>query len=111
MLTNAEVREALKGSIAKWTAIANGKGKDDGILNNPLCRMFYGSYKTRCHGCPVREYSGAAYCSNTAYVEWCNNGSAASRVTKMASTAKDRKLARAERDFLIGLELHYFQKS
>jgi len=108
MLTNAEVREALKGSIAKWTAIADGTDKDDGIMNNPLCRLFYGTYAARCQGCPVKEYTGAAYCSHTAYVDWCNHGSAASRATNSAVTARDKELARAERDFLISLDMHYF---
>lgn len=110
MLTNAEVREALTGSIAKWTAIEKGTGKDDSIMNNPLCRIFYGSYRTRCQGCPVKEYSGAAYCSNTAYADWCNKCSAASRETNMAVTTADKKLARAERDFLLSLDRYYFQE-
>lgn len=38
MLTNAEVREALKGSIAKWKAIANGTGNDDGIIHVGMFR-------------------------------------------------------------------------
>lgn len=108
MLTNAEVREALQGSIAKWAAIADGMDKDDGIMNNPLCRLFYGTYAARCQGCPVKEYAGAAYCSNTAYVDWYNQRSAASRETNRAVTARDRQLAGAERDFLISLDRHYF---
>ncbi|MFA7281958.1 MAG: hypothetical protein WC100_17880 [Sterolibacterium sp.] len=111
MLTNAEVREALKGSIAKWTAIGKGTSTDEDIMDNPLCRLFYGTYATRCNGCPVKEYTGAAYCANSAYADWCNNCSAASRETKMAVTAKDKKLARAERDFLIGLDTYYFKES
>jgi hypothetical protein len=111
MLTNAEVRQVLKGSIAKWTAIANGAGKDDGIMDNPLCRLFYGTYATRCHGCPVREYTGMAYCSSTAYEDWFKNRSSASRETNMAVTLKDKKLACAERDFLISLNKYYFMKT
>lgn len=74
-------REALLGSIAKWKAIVDGTGYDQGTRNCPLCKKFYnlegedwrGRYWGRCFGCPVVEEVGKAGCENTPYNFWVRN--------------------------------------
>ncbi len=66
---DAATLEALEGSIAKWRAVADGTGVDDGTENCPLCVRFYGKGKL-CAGCPVREKTGEPYCDDTPYEVW-----------------------------------------
>ena len=65
---DAETLAALKGSIAKWNAIADGTGSDKGGKNCPLCAMFF--QHGDCEGCPVFEKTGYPDCRDTPYGEW-----------------------------------------
>lgn len=71
-----EAKEALLGSIAKWEAIVDGTGKDQGPDNCPLCKMFFQESDKElggdedCLGCPVRNQSGQRYCRNTPYIDY-----------------------------------------
>lgn len=96
---------ALRGSIAKWRAIVDGTGTDDGPRNCPLCKMFllgrdgmiFSRDSDRCKGCPIPEKTGHISCDDTPYwpyVEAEENG---------AEDSELRKLAQAELDFLISL--------
>ena len=105
---DAETLAALKGSIAKWDAIAAGTGADRGGKNCPLCAMFcqYGD----CEGCPVMEYTGYSDCSDTPYSDWwkaCRRdfGAPPPRVKggAYATTDELKALARTEADFLRSL--------
>ena len=62
-----ETRKALEGSIAKWQAIVDGTGENQGPQNCPLCWMFRDD---ECRGCPVRERSGRHYCYGTPYTSF-----------------------------------------
>lgn len=55
---------ALKGSIHKWEQIRDGKMKDEGTKNCPLCQLFYCD---ECEGCPIKERTGFQNCENTPY--------------------------------------------
>ena len=61
---DAATLAALRGSIAKWRAIADGTGTDQGPKNCPLCQVFL---KNDCEGCPVSARTGATGCSDTPY--------------------------------------------
>ena len=65
-----ETLKALVGSIKKWTAIARGKGEDEGHENCPLCLMFL--FNSICGGCPVNDDSWAG-CYHTPYSEWVSH--------------------------------------
>lgn len=108
-LTNADVQKALKGSIKKWKAIAAGTGVDEGGDNCPLCQMFYDSESREysCDGCPVEVDSGSN-CAGSPYFPWVIEGSVESSVTSMAITENDKKLAKAELDYLIDLDKKFF---
>lgn len=73
---DAETLEALKGSIRKWEAIAEGTGKDQGPYNCPLCLKFNsgvdGNEKISdsCLGCPVREKTGFRFCAGSPYASY-----------------------------------------
>ena len=64
---------ALQGSIAKWQAIVDGTGTDEGTANCPLCAAFYytqgedddGQYFDECFECPVYEHVGKSACQGT----------------------------------------------
>jgi hypothetical protein len=58
---------ALRGSIAKWRAIATGEGYDGGTDNCPLCTKFYDQ---NCSGCPVAEKTGFILCWKSPYAAW-----------------------------------------
>lgn len=67
--TDAETLTALRGSIAKWEAIANGTGLDLGSSNCPLCQLFFDN--PDCRGCPVAAATGEWGCGRTPYEdEW-----------------------------------------
>lgn len=57
---------ALRGSIAKWKAIVEGFGLDDGAVNCPLCKLF-NEFPHFCQGCPVSAEAGGRGCKNTPY--------------------------------------------
>lgn len=100
---------ALKGSIAKWEAIVEGAGADEGQNNCPLCEEF--ALIHDCEGCPVAERVGTTGCVGTPYQKW---KTAAEREfddgisddpcpAYEATTPKLIKLAQAELDFLRSL--------
>ena len=61
----------IQKSIAKWEAIRDGKGVDQGPYNCPLCAEYY--WYKECVGCPIREHTGEACCINTPYEKWTNH--------------------------------------
>lgn len=63
---------ALKGSIAKWEAIVDGTGEDDGPENCPLCQLFHGK-PNYCKGCPVQERTGMHSCMDTPYERYATD--------------------------------------
>ena len=68
---NQEILKALKGSIVKWEKIVAGTDKDDGVINCPLCILFY--HINECNGCPVKKLDGVGGCLNTPYTPWDNH--------------------------------------
>lgn len=91
--------DALRGSIAKWVAIRDGTGKDDGVKNCPLCAVFLPNLtRTPCNGCPVAERTGRISCCGSPYHAWDYLSSGPS-----VKTEADRALAQAELDFLRSL--------
>lgn len=96
---DAETLAALRGSIAKWHAIAFEGGSDMGYENCPLCARFLAGRDKVCEGCPVARAVDSRGCTGTPYDEWDahddNNG--------LADTPEKVALAVAERDFLISL--------
>jgi hypothetical protein len=104
-----EVRQAIDGSIAKWQAIVDGTGSDQGVWNCPLCGLFY-EYK--CFGCPISTFAQASSCDNTPYRKrWAKLFTVFEQGTQMyADTPERLKAAKAELAFLEELkrwwELH-----
>lgn len=103
-----EALAALNGSIAKWEAIVAGTGHDDGVDNCPLCAVFrdrmdeYGEQD--CYGCPVANAARATGCEKTPYEQWSSHCSERQeRMPFYASTEEEKRLAKAELDFLISL--------
>ena len=99
-----KTREALEGSIAKWQAIVDGTGGDDGTKNCPLCLLFNNEdteYEDICVGCPVAEETEISECQETPYGTW-SALSEGERPWK-ASTGKQKQAAQKELDFLISL--------
>ena len=93
-----EARTALIGSIAKWQAIVDGTGADDGIVNCPLCVVFY-SRGAGCEGCPVSDHTEQLCCDGSPYEKWraaANNECGPTSATTPARQAA----AQAELDFL-----------
>ena len=100
-----ETLTALKGSIAKWKAIAAGTGVDRGVKNCPLCMLFYSddqTYIENCKGCPVKSKVRETLCSKTPYIAW-HDSHPYMRFPLEAKTEKHKKLARAELKFLRSL--------
>lgn len=94
---------ALQGSIAKWQAIVDGTGVDDGTENCPLCLMFYGDFGG-CAGCPVNEHTSCSFCKATPYEDWCDLFvTDRYAVPKIADTPARKQAAQAEVDFLKSL--------
>lgn len=63
---------ALKASIEHWAKNARRKAKNAevGAEYCALCKLFNNQDTAkgfRCHGCPVREKTGAAFCFYTPY--------------------------------------------
>jgi hypothetical protein len=63
---------ALKGSIAKWQKIVDGKGKDEGSTNCPLCTKF-NKGADECAGCPVRNKTTRRFCNGTPFIDWSHH--------------------------------------
>lgn len=64
---NEKTLTALRGSIEKWRAIADGTREDRGSVDCPLCIAFPSSF---CDGCPVAQ-AGHPRCRGTPYTdEW-----------------------------------------
>jgi hypothetical protein len=67
---------ALRGSIAKWQGVVFGEVRDYGVVNCPLCRMFYAGEPDdegdhhACVKCPVYYRTGESDCGDTPYEEW-----------------------------------------
>jgi hypothetical protein len=67
-MMDAKTLKALKGSIAKWKAIAKGTGIERGAENCPLCKLFFWD---DCKGCPVEASTGSWCCEGTPFDdEW-----------------------------------------
>ena len=102
---------ALKGSIAKWDAIADGTGADKGSQNCPLCVLFLGDDEEgKCEGCPVFEKTKYAMCGLTPYGDWwgayrreTGKGPTSESDGAFATTEHLKMLARKEADFLRSL--------
>jgi hypothetical protein len=95
---DAETLEALRGSIAKWHAIAFEGGEDNGYKNCPLCEKFMNDESRFCDGCPVATATGERGCRNTPYDAWSRADD-----TGFADTPEKVALAVAELDFLKSL--------
>lgn len=67
-----DVLEALHGTILKWEKIIDGTGKDLGVFNCPLCKIFaFGRPEgDECSGCPVYEKTGLSGCQGTPLANW-----------------------------------------
>ena len=98
--------EAIKGSIHKWEKICDGKDRDKGVTNCPLCLRFFKNGPARCRRltgekCPVRTRTWLFGCNGSPYEQWRQQ-------TRYdgggrASTPKLKELAQAEVDFLESL--------
>jgi hypothetical protein len=106
-----ETKDALRGSIAKWEAIASGTGKDNGTENCPLCKKFI-NQPDMCSGCPVRKKSGSIGCWNTPYETWdrlavelglINNNALGLNDVPLEHRARFARIARDELEFLQSL--------
>lgn len=93
---DAKTLTALRGSIAKWEAIVAGTGRDLGIINCPLCQLFYKEHF--CIGCPVQVKVNQASCKGTPYIKFV-------RLARDPKIKSETKLAaaQAELDFLRSL--------
>ncbi len=103
-----ETLEALRGSIAKWQAIVDSvDASDQGAHNCPLCDLFFCAGE--CEGCPVSEFTGISGCGMTPYGTWASHLAVDHGIKKehplrrVEGCAKCLELAKAERDFLVGL--------
>ena len=103
---DAKTLEALRGSIRKWELIELQGGQDEGGLNCPLCARFLWK---GCWGCPVNDFTktkeNGKMCETTPFREWYNHHEDANhRYSKrVCQCAECVRLARAEKEFLIGL--------
>lgn len=99
--------KSLKGSIKKWTKIRDGKGKDKGAANCPLCLSFNNNdlNTVPCIGCPVHDI-GCDGCDNTPHEEWLDHYEDKHfRIGKFPEVKCKtcKRLAQKEIDFLISL--------
>lgn len=105
-----KTRDALEGSIAKWQAIVNGTGRDEGTDNCPLCQMFY-TEQTRQEGiscivCPVYFKTGFRYCRGSPYIAYSDYIEERYPGDMDYDETEDPRaiaLAQEELDFLMGL--------
>lgn len=88
---NAATLDALRGSIAKWEAIVDGTGEDNGWKNCPLCLLFNnrsGEITNKyCRGCPVAD-AGHTRCDHTPYADFVEAEDACDTEAR-AQAAKD----------------------
>ena len=107
-------RTALEGSIAKWQAIADGRGTDRGGDNCPLCELFadefdpaagYEDDNAGCHGCPVKARTGKQGCIGSPYYSYRRvmNYAGMCAYFDFATTPAQLAAARAELAFLQSL--------
>lgn len=99
----AATLKALRGSIAKWEAVAAGTGVDNGPGNCPLCALFF--ERPNCAGCPVAERPGGEpLCGHTPYDDFdraARRGSCEHGLRAFDDYTKG--LAMAEMTFLVSL--------
>lgn len=103
-----KVLKALLRSAHKWDKIAKGKGTDQGTDNCALCELFIANF---CRGCPVSAHTHNVWCVGSPYETW--DADKTERLRRMSDLDADwgwvpagqegRKVARAERDFLLQL--------
>lgn len=99
--------EALRDAVEKWRQIERGEMVDAGIENCTLC-FIYNTIDsvTACKGCPVSEFTGQQFCEGTPYQDWAEELKKTSQhpyYGYVADTPQLRRLARAERLFLMKL--------
>ncbi len=69
-------REALRGSIGKWTMIVdalehNRPFEENGSEDCPCCQSFVGKDPTpACKNCPIFIRTGEPFCKGSPYEEW-----------------------------------------
>ena len=102
MAAITETLKALRGSIAKWKRLSEGRGADDGCRNCPLCKLFIFD---NCIGCPVKEYSGFWHCTNTPFETWTLVHTGA--LPRRATTVRLRRMALDEYRFLLKVRDRY----
>ena len=83
-------REALLGSIEKWEGIVAGTGEDKGVLNCPLCTMYYHG---GCEGCPVAEKVENILCCGTPYENYVRACIYADSTPEKITAAAEAELA------------------
>lgn len=96
--TREQTIEAIKGSVAKWQAVVDGTGKEEGSVNCPLCQLFQvdRQWPLRCIGCPVADKTGKRFCHDTPYDEYC-------AADDHSNEDEMEEAAKAELAFLTGL--------
>jgi hypothetical protein len=98
---NARTLKALKGSIRKWEKIVAGKGRDFGMSNCPLCKLFStGYYCTGTPCCPVAGKAGEGDCRRTPYVAWVKHIDTCRMYIGGGMCPTCKKLAKKELQFL-----------
>ncbi len=58
---------AMGDSLVMWLRISRSRQDDQGVLNRPLCKLFY---KVDCEGCPIKEKTNRTKCLSTPYDHW-----------------------------------------
>jgi hypothetical protein len=70
-IANRLVYNALQASIHKWAEVHDGRERDLGSENCPLCALFSdGKGAITCGECPVYKESGVGGCEKTPYPDW-----------------------------------------
>ena len=95
---------ALHGSVRKWIAIAEWRGRDCGCDDCPLCKLFLNDTQlSDCEGCPVRGVTGSTNCVGSPYVEWNRLFPSYWWAERAVYDEASQRAAEAEALFLIGL--------
>jgi hypothetical protein len=90
----------------KWHDIYCHDGEDEGPLNCALCVLYS---QIGCRGCPVLEVTGKQACNGSPYDNWFKLQSRYRyvledyEIPRIAWTDELAEIAKAERDFLLGL--------